>query len=89
MPPGQETQSENELLQVIVAGIDHLATDIHDLTRRLAGIEKRLALIETKATRADALLTEFEPVIRLYASPVSAVAASRRSRRARREATHA
>jgi hypothetical protein len=81
----EKTLSDSELLLVIAGAIEHLTIDGHHLERRLAAIEDRLTALETKAGRADAMLTEFEPIIRLYASPVSAYTAARRGRRARRE----
>jgi hypothetical protein len=71
MPEQEKTQSDQQLLYEIKRMLDHLTTDIHALAERQG--------------RVDRLLTEFEPIIRLYASPVSAYTAARHARKARRE----
>jgi hypothetical protein len=79
MPEQEKTQSDQQLLREIRDTLMHLLEDVHEQGSRLARIEAR-------ANRADLLLTEFEPIIRLYATPVSAVVATRRARKQRREA---
>jgi hypothetical protein len=73
MPQGTETQSDHQLLCDINRKLEHLTVDMHALAQR--------------QDRVDKLLTEFEPIIRLYASPVSAYTATRRARKLNREAT--
>jgi hypothetical protein len=60
--------------------LEHITTDLHQLTGWAAGMSDR-------QNRVDKLLTEFEPIIRLYASPVSAYTATRRARKQQKEAT--
>jgi len=70
----EETQSDYQLrcaLQEIKTMFAHIQEDMHALAERQG--------------RVDRLLTEFEPIIRLYASPVSAYTASRRARKLNRE----
>ena len=70
MPENEKTLSDNQLLHVIAGQLEHLTADIHALAERL--------------DRMDRLVTEFEPIIRLYASPVSAYTASRQARKEQR-----
>jgi hypothetical protein len=70
----EETQSDYQLrcaLQEIKTMFAHIQEDMHAQARR--------------QDRVDKLLTEFEPIIRLYASPVSAYTASRRARKTHKE----
>jgi len=69
MPETTETLSDNQLLLVIAGQLEHLTADVHALAERL--------------NRMDRLVTEFEPIIRLYASPVSAYTAARQARKRR------
>jgi hypothetical protein len=75
MPAPDETQSYQLLLNEIrnLRGmLEHVMTDVHALAER--------------QDRVDRLLTEFEPIIRLYASPVSAYTAARHARKQRKGA---
>jgi hypothetical protein len=72
MPEQEETQSDQQLLYEIKRMLTHLTTDIHALAERQG--------------RFDRLLTEFEPIIRLYTSPVSAYTAARHARKQRKGA---
>jgi hypothetical protein len=73
MPEEAKTHSDHQLLCDINRKLEHLTVDMHALAQR--------------QDRVDRLLTEFEPIIRLYASPVSAYTATRRARKLNKEAT--
>lgn len=76
MPEEAKTQSYYQLhceVMNLRGMLEHIMTDMHALAERQG--------------RVDRLLTEFEPIIRLYASPVSAYTASRRARKLNREVT--
>jgi hypothetical protein len=75
MPDQEETQSDQQLrsaMQEIRTMFAHIQEDMHALADR--------------QDRVDRLLTEFEPIIRLYASPVSAYTAARHARKQRKGA---
>jgi len=76
MPETTETLSYQQLLNVIGGQLEHIISDLHHLTEEVARLQAR-------SVRVDAMLTEFEPIIRLYASPVSAYTAARQARKRR------
>jgi hypothetical protein len=88
MPESVKTLSDNEQLKVIAGALEHLAVDIHNLQASVEKLGTRLdelhgqqTILIAGAKRQDALLTEFEPVIRRFASPVAALTAKRRARK--------
>jgi hypothetical protein len=75
MPEQEETQSDmllHSAMQEIRTMFAHIQEDMHALA--------------DQHDRVDKLLTEFDPIIRLYASPVSAYTAARHARKQRKGA---
>jgi hypothetical protein len=75
MPEQEETQSDmllHSAMQEIRTMFAHIQEDMHALA--------------DQQDRVDKLLTEFDPIIRLYASPVSAYTAARHARKQRKGA---
>jgi hypothetical protein len=71
----EETQSDmllHSAMQEIRTMFAHIQEDMHALA--------------DQQDRVDKLLTEFDPIIRLYASPVSAYTAARHARKQRKGA---
>jgi len=58
---------------------------LQEIKTMFAHIQEDMHALAERQGRVDRLLTEFEPIIRLYASPVSAYTASRRARKLNRE----
>ena len=80
MPESVKTLSDNEQLKVIAGALEHLAVDIHNLQASVEKLGTRLdelhgqqTILIAGAKRQDALLTEFEPVIRRFASSSSSI----------------